>query len=106
LWRYLQPSLERKREGSFFISGNYWLLNFNISFAANYRISLTGDIQWLGRKPARLDGERECSGNTSIYAHLGAGFGFTKTTALNASARFNVSGQTSSELKLGVQHTF
>lgn len=50
--------------------------------------------------------QRESSGNTSIYAHLGAGFGFTKTTALNASARFNVSGQTSSELKLGVQHTF
>jgi len=44
--------------------------------------------------------------NIDIYAHLGAGFGFTKTTALNASARFNVSGQTSSELKLGVQHTF
>jgi hypothetical protein len=106
LWRYLQPSLERKREGSFFISGNYWLLNFNISFAANDRISLTGDIQWLGRKPDRLDGKKESARNTSTYAHLGAGFGFSKATSLNASARFNASGQSSSELKLGVQHTF
>lgn len=55
---------------------------------------------------ARPDGKRESSGNTSTYAHFGAGFGFTQTTALNTSARFNVSGQSSSELKFGVQHTF
>lgn len=87
-------------------AGNYWMLNPNISFAANDRISLTGGIQWLGKQPDRLDGKKESARNTSTYAHFGAGFGFTKTTALNASARFNVSGQSSSELKLGVQHTF
>lgn len=87
-------------------AGNYWMLNPNISFAANDRISLTGGIQWLGKQPDRTDGKRESSRNTSTYAHFGAGFGFTKTTALNASARFNVSGQSSSELKFGVQHTF
>ena len=93
-------------DGIRYKSGNYLLLNPNISFAANDRISLTGGIQWLGRQPDRTDGKRESSGNTSTYAHFGAGFGFTKTTALNASARFNVSGQSSSELKFGVQHTF
>lgn len=87
-------------------AGNYWMLNPNISFAANDRISLTGGIQWLGRQPDRLDGKKESARNTSTYAHFGAGFGFTKTTALNASVRFNVSGQSSSELKFGVQHTF
>ncbi|WP_127262008.1 meta-pathway of phenol degradation family protein [Neisseria meningitidis] len=87
-------------------AGNYWMLNPNISFAANDRISLTGGIQWLGRQPDRIDGKKESARNTSTYAHFGAGFGFTKTTALNASARFNVSGQSSSELKFGVQHTF
>ncbi|HFC7000173.1 TPA: meta-pathway of phenol degradation family protein, partial [Neisseria meningitidis] len=87
-------------------AGNYWMLNPNISFAANDRISLTGGIQWLGKQPDRLDGKKESARNTSTYAHFGAGFGFTKTTALNASARFNVSGQSSSELKFGVQHTF
>lgn len=87
-------------------AGNYWMLNPNISFAANDRISLTGGIQWLGKQPDRLDGKKESARNTSTYAHFGAGFGFTKTTALNASVRFNVSGQSSSELKLGVQHTF
>lgn len=93
-------------DGIRYKSGNYLLLNPNISFAANDRISLTGGIQWLGRQPDRTDGKRESSRNTSTYAHFGAGFGFTKTTALNASARFNVSGQSSSELKFGVQHTF
>lgn len=87
-------------------AGNYWMLNPNISFAANDRISLTGGIQWLGKQPDRLDGKKESARNTSTHAHFGAGFGFTKTTALNASARFNVSGQSSSELKFGVQHTF
>ncbi|EMU3931015.1 meta-pathway of phenol degradation family protein [Neisseria gonorrhoeae] len=87
-------------------AGNYWMLNPNISFAANDRISLTGGIQWLGKQPDRIDGKKESARNTSTYAHFGAGFGFTKTAALNASARFNVSGQSSSELKLGVQHTF
>lgn len=87
-------------------AGNYWMLNPNISFAANDRISLTGGIQWLGKQPDRLDGKKESARNTSTYAHFGAGFGFTKTTALNASARFNVSGQSSSELKFGVRHTF
>lgn len=87
-------------------AGNYWMLNPNISFAANDRISLTGGIQWLGKQPDRLDGKKESARNTSTYAHFGTGFGFTKTTALNASARFNVSGQSSSELKFGVQHTF
>ncbi|HGN6352106.1 TPA: meta-pathway of phenol degradation family protein [Neisseria gonorrhoeae] len=87
-------------------AGNYWMLNPNISFAANDRISLTGGIQWLGKQPDRIDGKKESARNTSTCAHFGAGFGFTKTAALNASARFNVSGQSSSELKLGVQHTF
>ncbi len=87
-------------------ASNYWMLNPNISSAANDRISLTGGIQWLGKQPDRLDGKKETTRNTSTYAHFGAGFGFTKTTALNASARFNVSGQSSSELKFGVQQHF
>lgn len=36
-------------DGIRYKSGNYLLLNPNISFAANDRISLTGGIQWLGR---------------------------------------------------------
>lgn len=93
-------------DGQKFKAGNYWLVNPNISFAANDRISLTGGIQWLGSQPNRLDGKRESVSNTATYAHFGVGFGFTKATSLNASARFNISGQNSSELKLGVQHTF
>lgn len=40
-------------DGIRYKSGNYLLLNPNISFAANDRISLTGGIQWLSRQPDR-----------------------------------------------------
>ncbi|RPD90830.1 meta-pathway of phenol degradation family protein [Neisseria weixii] len=93
-------------DGLKYKAGNYWLINPNIAFAANDRISFTGGIQWLGKQPDRLDGQKESARNTSAYAQLGAGYGFSKATSLNASARFNISGQSSSELKLGVQHTF
>lgn len=93
-------------DGLKYQAGNYWLLNPSISFAANDRISLTGGIQWLAKQPDRTAGRKESVRTTSTYAHLGAGFGFSKATSLNASARFNISGQSSSEMKLGVQHTF
>lgn len=93
-------------DGLKYQAGNYWLVNPNIAFAANDRISLTGGIQWLGTQPDRINGQKESARNTSTYAHLGAGYGFSKATSLNASARFNISGQNSAEMKLGVQHTF
>lgn len=93
-------------DGLKYQAGNYWLINPNLSFAANDRISFTGGIQWLGTQPDRINGQKESARNTSTYAHLGAGYGFSKATSLNASARFNISGQSSAELKLGVQHTF
>ena len=40
-------------DGIRYKSGNSLLLNPNISFAANDRISLTGGIQWLSRQPDR-----------------------------------------------------
>ncbi|MFG6479528.1 meta-pathway of phenol degradation family protein, partial [Neisseria gonorrhoeae] len=85
-------------------AGNYWILIPNISFAANARISLTGGIQWLGKQPDRIDGKKESARNTATYANFDAGYGFAKTAALNATARFNLTGQSSSELKLGVRH--
>ena len=93
-------------DGLKYQAGNYWLLNPSVSFAANDRISLTGGVQWLGRQPDRFAGGKAASRNTATYAHFGAGFGLTKATALNASARFNISGPNSAEMKLGVQHTF
>lgn len=93
-------------DGQTFKAGNYWLVNPNIAFAANDRISLTGGIQWIGTQADRLDGKTESARNTATYAHFGAGYRVSKATSINASARFNISGKSSAELKLGVQHTF
>ncbi|QNT58488.1 metA-pathway of phenol degradation family protein [Neisseria musculi] len=75
--------------GQRFKAGNYWLINPNLAFAANDRISLSGGIQWLSAQPDRLNGSRESPRSTATYAHFGAGYGFSKSASLNASARFN-----------------
>jgi periplasmic protein len=93
-------------DGVKYREGNYWFINPSVAFAANDRISLIGGIQWLSKQPDQFDGKKESIRTSSTYAHLGTGIGFTKATSMNISARFGISGQSSSELKLGVQHTF
>lgn len=87
-------------------AGNYLMLNPSVSFAANDRISINGGVQWIAAQADKLDGNKISPKNTSSYAHTGVGLGISKDTALNASARFKVSGQGSAEWKLGLTHTF
>lgn len=89
-----------------FQAGNYIMLNPSVSFAANDKISLTGGVQWLNAQADKINGEKMSARNTSTYAHAGVGFGVTRDTSLNASVRWKVSGQSSSELKLGLTHNF
>lgn len=93
-------------DGNTFQAGNYIMLNPSVSFAANDRISLTGGVQWLNAQADKINGEKMFARNTSTYAHAGVGFGVTRDTSLNASVRWKVSGQSSSELKLGLTHRF
>lgn len=93
-------------DGSRYKAGNYWLLSPSVSFAANEKISLTGGVQWLGKQPDRIENKKESFRNTSMYADFGVGIGFTKNTSINVATRFNISGENSSEIKMGVQHTF
>lgn len=93
-------------DGDTFQAGNYIMLNPSVSFAANDKISLTGGVQWLNAQADKINGEKMSARNTSTYAHAGVGFGVTRDTSLNASVRWKVSGQSSSELKLGLTHNF
>lgn len=87
-------------------AGNYFTLNPSISFAANDRISITGGVQWIAQQPSRLNGEKLAAKNTATYAHFGVGYGISRETSISASARFNVSGQSNSTLRLSLQRTF
>ena len=87
-------------------AGNYFTLNPSISFAANDRISITGGVQWIAQQPSRLNSEKLAARNTATYAHFGVGYGISRETSISASARFNVSGQSNSTLRLSLQHTF
>ena len=87
-------------------AGNYFTLNPSISFAANDRISITGGVQWIVQQPSRLNGTKLAAKNTATYAHFGVGYGISRETSISASARFNVSGQSNSTLRLSLQRTF
>ena len=87
-------------------AGNYFTLNPSISFAANDRISITGGVQWIAQQPSRLNGTKLAAKNTATYAHFGVGYGISRETSISASARFNVSGQSNSTLRLSLQRTF
>ena len=85
---------------------NYILINPSVSFAANDKISFSGDIQWLNTQSERIDGEKIAPRNTATYAKLGVGFGLSDKTTLNASARWKISGNSSAELNFGLTHQF
>lgn len=87
-------------------AGNYFLLNPSVSFAANDRVSLSGGVQWIDAQPERIGGRELSARNTATYASFGVGYGVSRSTALNLSARFGISGRNSSEMRLSVQHKF
>lgn len=99
-------NLKKNIDGNSYKSGNYFMLNPSISFAANDKISLTGGVQWLNAQADTQNGKKLSARNTSTYAHAGIGYGITKDTALNASVRWKASGQSTSELKLGLTYNF
>ncbi|UOP04688.1 hypothetical protein [Conchiformibius kuhniae] len=99
-------NLAKNTDNGRYRAGNFLMLNPSVSFAANDRISINGGVQWIAAQADKLDGNTTSPKNTSSYAHAGVGLGIGKDTALNASARFKVSGQGSAEWKLGISHTF
>lgn len=96
----------RKLDAGRYKAGDYFMLSPSVSFAANDRISFTGGVQWIARQADRLDGKKLSSSNTATYANLGVGYGISRETSISANARFNVSGHSSTTLRLGMQHTF
>lgn len=97
---------KKKIDGIDYKSGNYIMLNPSISFAANDTISLTGGVQWLNAQADTQNGKKLSARNTSTYVHAGVGYGITRDTAFNATVRWKTSGQSSSEFKLGIAHSF
>lgn len=97
---------KKTANGETFRAGNYVMLNPSVGFAANDKISFTGGVQWMNVQADKVNGEKTSARNTSTYAHAGVGLGITRDTSLSASVRWKVSGQSSSELKLGLSHQF
>lgn len=97
---------KKKIDGMDYKSGDYIMLNPSISFAANDTISLTGGVQWLNTQADTQNGKKLSTRNTSTYVHAGMGYAVTRDTAFNATVRWKTSGQSSSELKLGISHSF
>lgn len=97
---------KRNSEWGIYKPANYFLISPSVSFAANDRISFTGSVQWINRQPEKLNQIQLSSRNTATYAKLGVGLGLSDKISISASARFKVSGESSSELNLGLTHLF
>ncbi|MBR6026683.1 MAG: meta-pathway of phenol degradation family protein [Neisseriaceae bacterium] len=102
----LGANFKRKTAMGDYKAGNYFMLNPSVSFAANDRVSFTGGVQWINSLPERLNDSKLSSRNTSTYAKFGIGFGVNDKTAINASARFKLSGNSRAELNLGLVYSF
>ena len=85
---------------------DYFLISPSVAFAANDRISFSGSVQWINRQPEKLNNKKISARNTATYAKLGIGFGLSDKTNFNASARWQISGNNSSALNLGLTHLF
>ena len=97
---------KRNSEWGIYKPADYFLISPSVAFAANDRISFSGSVQWINRQPEKLDNQKLSTRNTATYAKLGVGFGLSDKTSLNASARWQISGSSSSALNLGFTHLF
>lgn len=86
--------------------GNYFMVNPSVSFAANDRVTLTTGMQWLLKQADKINGYKQGVTQTSTHLYLGTGFSLTNKISANISTRFNISGKSSSEIRLGLQYSF
>jgi len=86
--------------------GNVLLLNPNVAFAVNDRVTLTTGMQWTNRHADNWDGKAQGFRRTSSDLLLAMGYGFSKDSTLNLSLKSNVSGSNGADLRLSWLHTF
>lgn len=82
------------------------MVNPSGSFAANDRVTLTTGMQWLLKQADKINGYKQGVIQTSTYLYLGTGISLTNKISANISTRFNISGKSSSEIRLGLQYSF
>lgn len=92
-------------EGTF-SDGNLLLLNPSIAFAVNDRITLTTGMQWTSRNAGTENGVDTGYRRTRSDLLLGVGYGFTKSSVLNATLRSGSSSQDGSDFRVNWLHTF
>jgi hypothetical protein len=86
--------------------GNLLLLNPNIAFAINDRVTLTTGMQWSNRKADRWNGQAQGFRRTSSDLLFGVGYGISKDSTVNITFKSNVSGSNGADLRLNWLHTF
>ncbi len=83
-----------------------FLLNPQLAFAVNERITLTGGVQWTQHSPERLDGIAQNLRHSSTDLLLAAGYGSSSADTLNLAFKMNASGRGGADLRLNWLHSF
>lgn len=95
----------RKSDASSYQPGNLLLVNPNMAFAVNDRVTLLTGLQWTRRSTDRYDGKPTGISRTGTDFLLGVGYGISNENAIDVSIKVNASGRNGAELRVGWLYT-
>lgn len=85
--------------------GNLLLINPQLAFAVNDRVTLTSGMQWTHHQ-ADTNHQQQTWQRTSTDLLIGMGFGLSKESTMNFTVKTNISGRSGADLRLSWLHTF
>lgn len=94
----------KRKDGAETVSpGNLFVLNPQISFAVNEKVTLTSGLTWRNQSASSINSVLQSQRNTSTTLNLGFAYLWDKRTTLNLTSRSEVTGRGGTEIGLAVQ---
>lgn len=101
-----QYRLHRQDGNSIYYPGHLFMLNPQVSFAANDKVTLSSGLTWRHQGASRSNtplGTTQSQRNTATTLNLGLAYLWDRRTMINLNSRSEVSGKNSTEISLAVQ---
>lgn len=98
-------SQARGKENHEYRPGNLFLLNPNVAFAVNERVTLSTGLQWMRRNTDRFKGKATSITRTGTDLVLGVAYGINQGNTFNTSIKVNASGRNGAELRASWLYT-
>jgi len=85
--------------------GNLLMINPQIGFAVNDKVTLTTGVQWINRMPERADNSWTSYRQTQSFLTTGVGFGFNQNSTLNITFKTLASGNNGADFRISWLYT-